>query len=50
MTKLISNTLACSFNFKGTEGSGKKSFQNLHLWEVVQGMHLKDFENYCMFE
>ncbi|XP_011688260.1 PREDICTED: uncharacterized protein LOC105450208 isoform X4 [Wasmannia auropunctata] len=38
MTKLISNTLASSYNFKGTEGSKKKSFQNLHLWEVVQGV------------
>ncbi|XP_077263087.1 uncharacterized protein LOC143897952 isoform X2 [Temnothorax americanus] len=38
MTKLISNTLACSYNFKGTDGGGKKGFQNLHFWEVVQGV------------
>ncbi|XP_011263145.1 uncharacterized protein LOC105255525 isoform X2 [Camponotus floridanus] len=38
MAKLISNVLACSYNFKGTDGSGKKGFQNLHLWEVVQGV------------
>lgn len=38
MTKLITNTLACSYNFKGTDGSGKKAFQKLHLWEVVQGV------------
>jgi len=46
MAKLISNVLACSYNFKGIDGSGKKGFQNLHLWEVVQGMHLKVFEDY----